>query len=127
MRATLDFLLFDWLQADALCQRERFAEHSRDTFVQVLDTCERVAAETFAPANRACDTAEPFVDEQGRVQLPASTAKAQSGARSSGSASSPAKAMQCKMPKMITPRGSNHQLAKLTSAAAAPIRPTRAR
>jgi alkylation response protein AidB-like acyl-CoA dehydrogenase len=76
MRATLDFLLFDWLRADALCQRERFAEHSRDTFVQVLDTCERVAAETFAPANRACDTAEPFVDDQGRVQLPASTAKA---------------------------------------------------
>ena len=76
MRATVDFLVFDWLRASELCARERYADHSRDTFAQVLDTCERVAAERFAPANRACDVDEPHVDAQGRVVLPASTAAA---------------------------------------------------
>jgi len=76
MRSTLDFLLFDWLRAAELCARERYAEHSADTFAQILDTCERVAAEQIAPANRACDVDEPRVDATGKVVLPASTAKA---------------------------------------------------
>jgi alkylation response protein AidB-like acyl-CoA dehydrogenase len=76
MRTLVDFLLFDWLKAGVLCERERYAEHRNDTFVQVLDTCERVAAERFAPANRACDVEEPRVDAEGRVLLPASTAAA---------------------------------------------------
>ena len=45
LRATLDFLLYDWLAADALNERERFADHSRGTFDAVLDTCERIARE----------------------------------------------------------------------------------
>jgi butyryl-CoA dehydrogenase len=76
VRATVDFLVFDWLRAGELCARERYADHSRETFQQVLDTCERVAAERFAPANRACDVEEPHVDAAGRVVLPASTAAA---------------------------------------------------
>ncbi|MFN8849303.1 MAG: acyl-CoA dehydrogenase [Inhella sp.] len=74
MRATVDFLVFDWLQAGALCERERYADHSPETLAQVLDTCERVAVERFAPAHRACDVEEPRVDAEGRVVLPASTA-----------------------------------------------------
>jgi len=42
LRSTLDFLLYDWLQAQTLTARERFADHSRDTFDAVLDTCERI-------------------------------------------------------------------------------------
>ena len=76
MRATVDFLVFDWLQAGALCERERYADHSPETLAQVLDTCERVAVERFAPVNRACDVEEPRVDAEGRVVLPASTATA---------------------------------------------------
>jgi alkylation response protein AidB-like acyl-CoA dehydrogenase len=79
MRETLDFLLDDWLDVSALLQRERFAEHARDTFAAVLDTCERVAREKFAPFNRLADTEEPrFVDdEQGpRVLLPQATHEA---------------------------------------------------
>ncbi len=76
MRQTLDFLMFDWLRVAQLCQRSRYTEHSADTFRQVLDTCERVAQEVLLPANRACDTEEPHVDAQGRVVLPASTARA---------------------------------------------------
>jgi butyryl-CoA dehydrogenase len=72
MRATLDFLLFDWLGVDALAQRPRFAEHSRETFGSVLDTCERIARDKFAPANRIADLQEPQFDGE-RVHLPEAT------------------------------------------------------
>ncbi len=61
-RRTVDFLLHDWLQVERLCSRERFAEHGRETFDAVLDTCERVAREKFAPYNRLVDTEEPRFD-----------------------------------------------------------------
>ena len=79
MRTTVDFLLYDWLGVDALCDRARFAEHSRETFGSVLDTCERIAREKFAPFNRLADTEEPRVvtGAQGeRVQLPRATHEA---------------------------------------------------
>jgi alkylation response protein AidB-like acyl-CoA dehydrogenase len=75
MRPYLDFLLHDWLCVGELTQRERFAEHSAETFASVLDTCERIAAEKFAPFNRTADLEEPRV-ENGRVLLPASTHEA---------------------------------------------------
>ena len=72
MRQTLDFLLNDWLQVDQLLQRTRFADHSVDTFGQVLDVCERIAATKFAPFNRLVDTQEPHFDGE-RVHLPQAT------------------------------------------------------
>ncbi len=72
MRETLDFLLFDWLQAGDLTTRERFAEHSAETFAAVLDTCERIARDKFAPFNRLADTQEPHFDGE-RVHLPQAT------------------------------------------------------
>jgi butyryl-CoA dehydrogenase len=75
MRDTLDFLLHDWLQAEELIRRPRFAEHTRETFEAVLDTCERIARERFAPFNRLVDTEEPRV-EGDRVVLPQATHEA---------------------------------------------------
>ena len=72
MRPTLDFLLFDWLDATALTQRPRFADHSTETFASVLDTCERIARDKFAPFNRLADTQEPHFDGE-RVHLPDAT------------------------------------------------------
>jgi alkylation response protein AidB-like acyl-CoA dehydrogenase len=72
MRSTLDFLLNDWLGVASLLQRERFAEHSLETFASVLDTCERIAREKFAPFNRLSDTQEPQFDGE-KVILPAAT------------------------------------------------------
>ncbi len=72
MRDTLDFLLYDWLHVEALVARPRFADHSRETFDSVLDTCERIAREKFAPFNRIADTDEPRFDGE-RVILPASS------------------------------------------------------
>ncbi|MDR2991730.1 MAG: acyl-CoA dehydrogenase [Burkholderiaceae bacterium] len=74
-RATLEFLLYDWLQAETLSGRERFADHSRQTFDAVLDTCERIAREKYAPNNRIVDTQEPRFDGE-RVILPQVTHEA---------------------------------------------------
>ncbi len=72
MRATLDFLLDDWLHIESLLERPRFAEHSHETFSSVLDTCERIARDKFAPFNRLVDTEEPRFDGE-RVHLPRAT------------------------------------------------------
>ncbi|HET9976387.1 MAG TPA: acyl-CoA dehydrogenase [Burkholderiaceae bacterium] len=73
MRATLDFLLHDWLTVESLTARARFADHSRDTFAAVLDACERIAREKYAPFNRLVDTEEPRIGDDGRVILPQAT------------------------------------------------------
>lgn len=75
LRAALDFLLYDWLDAAQLQSRERFAEHSRETFDAVLDTCERIAREKYAPFNRLVDTEEPRFDGE-KVILPKATHEA---------------------------------------------------
>ena len=87
MRATLDFLLFDWLRITTLLDRPRYADHSAETFAQVLDTCERIAREKFAPFNRLADTEEPrvIVGEGGeRVHLPQATHEALAAYAESG-------------------------------------------
>ncbi|MBU4518324.1 MAG: acyl-CoA dehydrogenase, partial [Gammaproteobacteria bacterium] len=76
LRPTLDFLLHHWLAAESLNQRERFKDHSRETFDAVLDTCERIAREKYAPFNRLVDTQEPQFDGE-RVILPQATHDAQ--------------------------------------------------
>ena len=61
-RRDLDFLLFEWLRVDELTKRERFAEHSEETFAGVLDLCESVATRYFAPHNKKSDANEPSFD-----------------------------------------------------------------
>ena len=75
MRATIDFLIYDWLRLEDLLGRPRFADHSRGTFDEVLDTCERIARERVAPYNRIADVEEPRL-EDGRVILPKSSVDA---------------------------------------------------
>jgi alkylation response protein AidB-like acyl-CoA dehydrogenase len=61
-RRDLDFLLYEWLRIDELTKRERFAEHSRETFDGVLDLCEQLATRYFAPHNKKSDANEPHFD-----------------------------------------------------------------
>ncbi|TWO70133.1 acyl-CoA dehydrogenase [Caenimonas sedimenti] len=72
LRPTLDFLLYDWLKVGQLGERSRFSDHSRETFDAVLDTCERIAREKYAPFNRLVDTEEPRFDGE-KVILPQAT------------------------------------------------------
>jgi alkylation response protein AidB-like acyl-CoA dehydrogenase len=75
LRPTLAFLLYDWLHAERLNERARFADHSRETFDAVFDTCERIAREKYAPFNRLVDTEEPRFDGE-KVILPQATHEA---------------------------------------------------
>lgn len=72
LRPTIDFLLYQWLDAEGLSRRTRFADHSRETFDAVLDTCERIAREKYAPFNRTVDIEEPKFDGE-KVILPQAT------------------------------------------------------
>ena len=83
LRTTLDFLLYDWLRIESLSDRARFADHSRETFDAVLDTCERIAREKYAPFNRLVDTQEPHFDGE-KVILPQATHDAQKAYAASG-------------------------------------------
>ena len=83
LRSTIDFLLYQWLDAESLIQRARFADHSRETFDAVFDTCERIAREKYAPFNRIVDTQEPHFDGE-KVILPQATYDAQKAYAASG-------------------------------------------
>ena len=83
LRPTLDFLLYQWLGAETLSARPRFADHSRETFDAVFDTCERIAREKYAPFNRTVDTQEPHFDGE-KVTLPQATYDAQKAYAASG-------------------------------------------
>ena len=64
-RRDLDFLLFEWLDAESLTSRARFVDHSRETFSAALDTAEQIATDLFAPHNKKSDCNEPTMCEAG--------------------------------------------------------------
>ena len=68
-RRDLDFLLYDWLDAESLIARDRFAEHSRTTFDAVLDLSADLATEHFRPHNKRADAHEPRIGTDGRVEI----------------------------------------------------------
>jgi len=61
-RRDVEFMLYDWLDAEALARRPRFADHSRETFTAALDTAEQIATDLFAPHNKLSDQREPQFD-----------------------------------------------------------------
>ncbi|TYT27337.1 acyl-CoA dehydrogenase [Luteimonas viscosa] len=69
-REDLRFQLYDWLGVEALLQAPRFAAHSREMFDAVIDSCERLAADVFAPCNQAADRQEPQFDGERVAVLP---------------------------------------------------------
>ena len=67
-RRDVEFLLYEWLDVTSLCDRPRFADHSRETFDGALDTAERIATEVFLPHRRKSDVEEPEFDGE-RVRI----------------------------------------------------------
>ncbi|MFT4938606.1 MAG: alkylation response protein AidB-like acyl-CoA dehydrogenase [Paraglaciecola sp.] len=61
-RKELAFQLYEVLDTDALCARERFSEHNKETFDAVMATAEKIATEKFAPHNAKADANEPTFD-----------------------------------------------------------------
>ena len=61
-RRDIEFLLYEWLDVESLTSRERFADHSRETFNAALDTAEQIATDLFATHNKKSDQNEPHFD-----------------------------------------------------------------
>lgn len=66
----LAFELYEVLDAEALTQRERFAEHSRETFDAAISTARNIAEKYFAPHNRKNDENEPRYENGAAVLIP---------------------------------------------------------
>lgn len=64
----LDFLLYEFLDTEALLKRERYRDHSREIFDATLDTARKIAAQQFANHYAKGDSCEPQFDGE-RVQL----------------------------------------------------------
>jgi butyryl-CoA dehydrogenase len=69
-RRDLDFLLFEWLDVESLTSRQRFEDHSGETFSAALDTAEQIATDLFAPHNKKSDSNEPQFDGSSVVMIP---------------------------------------------------------
>ena len=66
----LAFELYEVLDAEGLTQRERFADHSRETFDAAIDTARSIAENLFAPHNRKADENEPIYKDGEAVLIP---------------------------------------------------------
>ena len=58
----LAFMLYELLDAESLTRRERFADHSRETFDAARDTARAVAERHLLPIRRKVDVAAPEFD-----------------------------------------------------------------
>jgi len=54
-RRDIEFVLYEMLKTESLCERERFKDHSRETFDMVLETASQVAMEVFWPHYQSMD------------------------------------------------------------------------
>ena len=66
----LAFELYEVLDAEELTQRERFADHNRETFDAALATARQIAEKFFAPHNRKSDENEPEYVDGAAVLIP---------------------------------------------------------
>lgn len=66
----LAFELYEVLDAEGLTRRERFAEHSRETFDAALGTARVIAEKYFAPHNRKADENEPRYEKGEAILIP---------------------------------------------------------
>lgn len=69
-RRDLSFILYEWLDVEALTAIPRYADHSRETFEAALDTCEKIATDLFAPHNKKSDQQEPHFDGESVAIIP---------------------------------------------------------
>jgi alkylation response protein AidB-like acyl-CoA dehydrogenase len=69
-RRDIDFLLYEWIDVEALTRRARYADHARETFDAALETAQRMATDLFAPHNRLSDGREPTFDGNVVTMIP---------------------------------------------------------
>lgn len=65
----IEFFLYEVFEAETLTARERYRDHSRETFDAAINTARTVAEKYLLPIRRLVDTREP-VFEAGQVIMP---------------------------------------------------------
>lgn len=66
----IEFLLYELLDTESLCQREAYAEHSRAVFDATLDAARDIAERYFVGHNAEGDANEPRYEDGRVVQIP---------------------------------------------------------
>lgn len=69
-RRDLNFILYEMLKVESLTSRQRFADHSRDTFDAAIEIAHKIAVEHFALHNRKADLNEPTFDGKTVSMIP---------------------------------------------------------
>jgi hypothetical protein len=66
----LDFLLYELLDTEALLNRPRYQDHSREVFNAPLDTAHTISQRYFANHNAKGDANEPHFDGKDIHMIP---------------------------------------------------------
>ena len=69
-RRDIDFMLYEWLDAERLCDMPRYMDHSKETFDASLNLCEQMATLHFATHNKKNDANEPWFDGENVHMIP---------------------------------------------------------
>ena len=80
----VNFLLYEWLDSSALCERPRFSEHTQETFDAVLDLSADLAVELLAPHNKLADQHQITASPDGTFDILPETRKALQAMADSG-------------------------------------------
>lgn len=66
----LEFMLYEMFDAESLTSRERYTDHSRETFTAAINTAKTVAEKYFLPIRQKVDTQQPTFDGKKVSMLP---------------------------------------------------------
>ncbi|WND03018.1 acyl-CoA dehydrogenase [Temperatibacter marinus] len=69
-RRELEFQLFNALDAEALCESERYNDHDLTLFKSILDTAEKIAIDHFEPHAAKADEEEPKYKDGKAIVIP---------------------------------------------------------
>ncbi|GAA5314910.1 MAG: acyl-CoA dehydrogenase [Candidatus Pelagadaptatus aseana] len=85
----LEFMLYELFDAEGLCSRERYRDHSRETFSAAMDTAQTVAEKYFIPIRMKVDAQQPTFDGE-KIDMPEEIGESLKAVMESGLAASTA-------------------------------------
>lgn len=66
----IEFMLYELFDAESLCERARYSEHSRETFSAAIATAKTVAEKHFLPIRQKVDCEQPSFDGEKVIMIP---------------------------------------------------------
>ena len=69
-RRDLEFMLFELFDVESMAERERYADHNRETINAAMDTAQAVAEKYFLPIRQKVDVEQPTFDGKEVQMIP---------------------------------------------------------